>query len=1054
MAGDDKVIGAVSVAVTPDARGFHDKLASQTEPDAKSIGDRIGQIIAEEINRQVKEKTRNLPVGGGDAPARESGTRTAGAFADAFKKKIDEALRALPPIQIGVAATEAEQKLKDLKAELLELSGKRVGVDLTDAEAIAKLDELKTRLEEINRSSESVQVKTDTAAAIAKLDEFKAKLDTLHDKDVSVNANTGGAKSGLDDVKNSADQSGNSVLAMAGRFTAISAAAFAAAEVAIPALLAIGAAAGAALAAAGVGFLGFSGIPAAIQAANNPSATAGGQQAQGANQLAGLGIQTQLQQIQQANATQSAQDQLTQALQAQRQAEQQLHDARITALRDLQNLQNQVADNALSQQQASIDLIKAKQILALDLNAPGASQAQYQLQIQQDRLNVAVAQQRQKDLSTQGGQLRTSLATAQQQGVNGNPNVVSAQYALIDANRKLAEAQANVATVAQQNTLQQQQLAIQARGVALGMATAAAGANQFAQAMNQLNPIQQQFVQFYLSTMKPVLAEFKTAASGFLPGLEQGFKNLAPAFGPITNLISQIAKSMGSVFIEIAKSLSSPAGQQFINFLAVELPKAVIASGSFFIGLGKTIAEVFQAAAPLLSAFTKAFSDAFSPKGGAGLSSFFNTLIPAMQPFAQLLRDIGRVLGDTLVALAPAMGPLLTALDQVVNVLGPPLTTFLTAFAQMLAQIAGPVLVPLAKAIAEVLKVITPWIPALTTLIQNLAPLGPLILGVVTAIKLMSIAQAALNLVLDANPIALIITGLAALGAAFYEAYKHSETFRDIVKGVFDVISEVALFLWHNVLEPSFEFWKIQFKIVADTVLFAWNDILKPVYGYIRDGIKSIGDVIGSLGTVWSDVWAGIKTVIGDAWAFIQKIVGDIKGIWSGIWDGLKSGFDTVWSGLKTALNDAIIGFEDFVNAVVQGITTAAHYASDAWSWIPGLGGTNIPIVKNAINLPLIGAGGGTPDGTNGSALSGSAPHGHRAAGGPVLAGHTYRVNEVGPEMFVPKVDGYILDNLTTQKAMRGNGGRSLTQNIQVFGQSDPTATAHQVLTRAAARRD
>lgn len=44
-------------------------------------------------------------------------------------------------------------------------------------------------------------------------------------------------------------------------------------------------------------------------------------------------------------------------------------------------------------------------------------------------------------------------------------------------------------------------------------------------------------------------------------------------------------------------------------------------------------------------------------------------------------------------------------------------------------------------------------------------------------------AQAALNLVLDANPIGLIIIAIAALAAGFVYAYKHCETFRNIVNG-------------------------------------------------------------------------------------------------------------------------------------------------------------------------------------------------------------------------------------------------------------------------------
>jgi hypothetical protein len=49
-------------------------------------------------------------------------------------------------------------------------------------------------------------------------------------------------------------------------------------------------------------------------------------------------------------------------------------------------------------------------------------------------------------------------------------------------------------------------------------------------------------------------------------------------------------------------------------------------------------------------------------------------------------------------------------------------------------------------------------------------------------------AQTALNFVMSMNPIALVVIAIAALVAAFVVAYKTSETFRNIVNGLFDAI--------------------------------------------------------------------------------------------------------------------------------------------------------------------------------------------------------------------------------------------------------------------------
>lgn len=56
--------------------------------------------------------------------------------------------------------------------------------------------------------------------------------------------------------------------------------------------------------------------------------------------------------------------------------------------------------------------------------------------------------------------------------------------------------------------------------------------------------------------------------------------------------------------------------------------------------------------------------------------------------------------------------------------------------------------------------------------------------------KLVTVAQAALNLVLDANPIVLIVTAIAALVAGLVVLYKHNKKFREFVNGIAKHISE------------------------------------------------------------------------------------------------------------------------------------------------------------------------------------------------------------------------------------------------------------------------
>lgn len=58
-------------------------------------------------------------------------------------------------------------------------------------------------------------------------------------------------------------------------------------------------------------------------------------------------------------------------------------------------------------------------------------------------------------------------------------------------------------------------------------------------------------------------------------------------------------------------------------------------------------------------------------------------------------------------------------------------------------------------------------------------------------------AQGGLNAALAANPIGLVVVAIAALVGGFVLAWKHSETFRDIVRGALNTVKSAAEGLWN-----------------------------------------------------------------------------------------------------------------------------------------------------------------------------------------------------------------------------------------------------------------
>lgn len=115
----------------------------------------------------------------------------------------------------------------------------------------------------------------------------------------------------------------------------------------------------------------------------------------------------------------------------------------------------------------------------------------------------------------------------------------------------------------------------------------------------------------------------------------------------------------------------------------------------------------------------------------------------------------------------------------------------------------GYAFLPALKALADTFSGLAPFITEhadlLGKVLMVVMGLSGAILAVNGAMKAwkaateaFTIVQSALNVVLNMNPIGLVVIAVAALAAGLIYAYKHSETFRNIVTGAFDAVKKAA----------------------------------------------------------------------------------------------------------------------------------------------------------------------------------------------------------------------------------------------------------------------
>lgn len=181
-----------------------------------------------------------------------------------------------------------------------------------------------------------------------------------------------------------------------------------------------------------------------------------------------------------------------------------------------------------------------------------------------------------------------------------------------------------------------------------------------------------------------------------------------------------------------------------------------------------------------------------------------------------------------------------------------------------------------------------------------LIPLAGFVLALVGAIKLWTIAQAALNIVMALNPIGLIVIAIAALIAAIVLLWQRNETFRRIVTVVWGAI-------------------QIAVKKVADFFMaYVWPVIQ-----------KAIGFIIG----YYSTLWTAFTKVVG----WIVPKVQALGGVFVAVGETIYGAFKRAFNGIAWLWNN-----------------TVGRLSFGVPDWVPGMGGKGFDVP----DIPMLAKGG------------------------------------------------------------------------------------------------
>ena len=361
-----------------------------------------------------------------------------------------------------------------------------------------------------------------------------------------------------------------------------------------------------------------------------------------------------------------------------------------------------------------------------------------------------------------------------------------------------------------------------------------------------------------------------------------------------------------------------------------------------------------------------------------------------------------------------------------------------------LGEMIMPIITTVTQGVANILSWLTNLSPEVKNIIGLVATVITTIAGVAAIIQGITAAQAALNAVMNANPISLIIMAIAALVAAFIYLWNNCEEFREFWINLWDTISSAFSAVWDAIVNfftvtipdawnsvvdffwQGYYTWQSIWQSIGDffsgiwdgivsffteTIPNAWNSLVD----FCWQGYYAWQEVWQNVGDFFSGIWDGIvgffTETIPNAWNGLMDIFNKIGSWWSGIWNGVRDTFSNVFNSLVNIAKQPINAIIGLINGIIDGLNWMIgglnQLSFDIPDWVPIFGGK-----KFGINIPTIG----------------KIPY---LASGGVLSQGSAVVGEAGPELLTMMGTKAVVQPLTSSTTTNTNLGGV---NIVVYG--------------------
>lgn len=320
--------------------------------------------------------------------------------------------------------------------------------------------------------------------------------------------------------------------------------------------------------------------------------------------------------------------------------------------------------------------------------------------------------------------------------------------------------------------------------------------------------------------------------------------------------------------------------------LSGSLQTAKSALGNFVAGAGD-IDAVIESGMNFAGIAAKSAGE-LAPKLFAGISKAVATLIP----------KIPGIVGDLANGMADVIGEMFgekaqSVFEGIVDTISTALDGLKAAFDFIVKY--KDIFTPIAVGIGAIVGFLSAW-NAIT--------------------KVATALQAAFNVVLNANPLGIIVMAIIGVVTALTYFFTQTETGKKIWETFVSFIKTA----WQSIKDKATEI----FTAVADFISNIWNTIVETVSGLVQ----GMADFL-------SGIWETIKNVAQTVWNVIFAVVGGIItsyiNIWKGIFEGFKIYLGLIWETIK-AVAGAVWGvIGDTVMKIVNGFVNFVLTIFNGW---------------------------------------------------------------------------------------------------------------------------